>query len=380
MHEGTTVRLGYFAMPMHPQGRGWGETLREDREAVVLADRLGFHDAFIGEHLTDRHENITNSMLFLATLIPETTQIRLGTGTTNLSHMHPVLVAVHGAMFDHLSGGRFILGVSPGALPSDAEVLGILGEDRNQIFAEAIDIITRMWELDPPYDIDLPGNRFKVSTAQTFDAEVGVGVIGRPLQTPRPEIVGTVVAPFSKGVVAMGSRDFHPLSANFLLPQWVATHWPNYVQGKESAGAVASPEDWRIARTVFVADDASVAESYGRSDANSPYRYYYGKMLGKMRSLGRLGLFKTSRDQPDDEVTLDGVLKDLVITGTPDSVAEQVLAFREQTGDFGELVYAGLDWVDPDLARRSMELMATKVMPQVNDALKTGGAAGQSEA
>jgi alkanesulfonate monooxygenase SsuD/methylene tetrahydromethanopterin reductase-like flavin-dependent oxidoreductase (luciferase family) len=380
MHEGNAVRLGYFAMPMHPQGRGWGETLREDREAVVLADRLGFHDAFIGEHLTDRHENITNSMLFLATLIPETTQIRLATGTTNLSHMHPVLVAVHGAMFDHLSGGRFILGVSPGALPSDAEVLGILGEDRNQMFAEAIDIITRMWELDPPYDIDLPGNRFKVSTAQTFDAEVGVGIIGRPLQTPRPEIVGTVVAPFSKGVVAMGARDFHPLSANFLLPQWVATHWPNYVQGKESAGAVASPEDWRIARTVFVADDASVAESYGRSDPNSPYRYYYGKMLGKMRALGRLGLFKTSQDQPDDEVTLDGVLDDLVITGTPDSVAEQVLAFRERTGDFGELVYAGLDWVDPDLARRSMELMATKVMPQVNDALRTSGDARPSEA
>ena len=91
-----------------------------------------------------------------------------------------------------------------------------------------------------------------------------------------------------------------------------------------------------------------------------------------MRRLGRLGLFKTSREQPDEEITLDGVLDDLVIAGTPDSVAEQILAFREQTGDFGELVYAGLDWVDPDLAKRSMELMATKVLPQVNDALRSG--------
>ena len=366
------MRLGYFAMPMHPHGRTWAETLREDREAVILADRLGFHDAFIGEHLTDRHENITNSLVFLATLINDTTQIRLGTGTTNLSHMHPALVAVNSAMFDHLSGGRFILGVSPGALPSDAELLGILDEDRNQMFAEAIDIITRLWEQDPPYDIDLPGNRFRVTTATTFDDEVGVGIIGKPLQTPRPEIVGTVVAPFSKGVVAMGARDFHPLSANFLLPQWVATHWPNYVEGKESAGEAASTADWRIARTVFVADDAGVAEAYGRGDANSPYRYYYEKMLGKMRRLGRLGLFKTSREQPDEEITLDGVLDDLVIAGTPDSVAEQILAFREQTGDFGELVYAGLDWVDPELAKRSMELMATKVLPQVNDALRSG--------
>jgi alkanesulfonate monooxygenase SsuD/methylene tetrahydromethanopterin reductase-like flavin-dependent oxidoreductase (luciferase family) len=367
-------------MPMHPKGREWAETLREDREAVVLADRLGFHDAFIGEHLTDRHENITNSLIFLATLVPETDQIKLATGTTNLSHLHPALVAVHSAMFDHLSGGRFILGVSPGALPSDAEVLGILGEDRNQLFGEAIDIILRMWELDPPYDIDLPGNRFTVTTATTYNDELGVGIVGRPLQQPRPEIVGTVVAPFSKGVVAMGARDFHPLSANFLLPQWVATHWPNYVQGKESAGAPVASADWRIARTVFVAEDAAVAERYGRADANSPYRFYYGKMLAKMRALGRLALFKHDKDEPDDAVTLDRVLDDLVIAGTPDSVAEQVLSFREQTGDFGELVYAGLDWVDPELAKQSMELMATKVMPQVNAAIRSSGSAVPSGA
>ncbi|WP_214103558.1 LLM class flavin-dependent oxidoreductase [Acrocarpospora catenulata] len=360
------MRLGYFSMPLHPLGRSWRETLTEDRDAVILADRLGFHDAFIGEHLTDKHENITNSLLFLATLISDTERIRLATGTTNLSQQHPVLVAANSAMFDHLSGGRFILGVSPGALPSDAEVLGILDEDRNQLFAEAIDVITAIWEGEPPYRIELPGNRFKVTTESTIDLDLGVGVLPKPFQEPRPEIVGTVVAPYSKGVVAMGRRDFHPLSANFLLPQWVATHWPNYVEGKQAVGAVADPADWRIARTVFVADDARVAERYGRADATSPYRFYYAQMLTKMRKIGRLGLFKTHRDQPDEEITLDYVLDRLVITGTPESVAEQILAFREQTGDFGELVYAGLDWVDPQLARRSMELMAQKVMPAVN--------------
>lgn len=362
------MRLGYFSMPMHPLGRAWADTLAEDQEAVVLADALGFHDAFIGEHLTDRHENITNSLLFLATLIPRTQQIRLGTGTTNLSHLHPVLVAVQSAMFDHLSGGRLILGISPGALPSDAEVLGLLGQDRNAIFADAIDVIEKMWSAEPPYDLDLPGNRFTVTTATTIDLELGVGVAPRPLQEPRPEIVGTVVAPFSKGVIAMGARDFHPLSANFLLPQWVATHWPNYVQGKESVGQTASTDDWRVARTIFVADDAATAERYGRDADDSPYRFYYGKMLAKMRKLGRLALFKDRQDQPDEEITLDHVLSKLVICGTPASVAEQVLELQEATGRFGELVYAGLDWADPDLARRSMELMATEVMPRVDSA------------
>ena len=234
------MRLGYFSMPLHPLGRTWVETLAEDREAVILADRLGFHDAFIGEHLTDKHENITNSLLFLATLISETEQIRLATGTTNLSQQHPVLVAANSAMFDHLAGGRFILGISPGALTSDAEALGILSEDRNKMFAEAIDVITAIWESEPPYDIDLPDNRFKVTTASTIDLDLGVGVLPSRSSPPRPEIVGTVVAPFSKGVIAMGKRDFHPLSANFLLPQWVATHWPNYVEGKEAVGETAN--------------------------------------------------------------------------------------------------------------------------------------------
>jgi alkanesulfonate monooxygenase SsuD/methylene tetrahydromethanopterin reductase-like flavin-dependent oxidoreductase (luciferase family) len=87
-----------------------------------------------------------------------------------------------------------------------------------------------------------------------------------------------------------------------------------------------------------------------------------------MRKIGRLELFKTHREQPDDEVTLDGVLDQLVITGTPASVTDQILEFREETGDFGELVYAGLDWVDPALSRRSMELMAEQVMPRINAA------------
>src|SRR5215471_21823365 len=108
------MRLGYFTMPVHPMHRDWVETLKEDRAAIILADQLGFYDAFMGEHLTDACETITNSMMFLASLIPATRQIKLATGTSNLSHMHPVLIAVHAAMFDHLAEGRFILVFIPG--------------------------------------------------------------------------------------------------------------------------------------------------------------------------------------------------------------------------------------------------------------------------
>ncbi len=363
------MRLGYFTMPVHPMGRDWSQTLREDREAIILADKLGFYDAFVGEHLTDACENVTNSTIFLATLIHDTKTIKLATGTTNLAQMHPVVIAVNAAMFDHLAQGRFIIGVSPGALTSDCEAIGILDEDRNKIFAEAVDVILAIWERNPPYDINFPDNRFKVGFGRTAALELGVGILAKPFQKPRPEIVGTVVAPFSPGVVLMGKRDFHPLSANFLLAKHLKSHWTNYVKGRAEAGAKAEVADWRVARTIFVADDEATALRYGREDANSPYRFYFEQMRAKMKRGNRLYVFKSHKEQPDEEITHDFVMNHCVFHGTVSKVVDQILAMREETGDFGELVYAGMDWVDPALAKRSMQLMAEQVMPRVNAAI-----------
>ena len=143
------MRLGYFTMPMHPLDTDYTTTLKQDREAIMLCDKLGYHDAFVGEHLTDDAENITNSMLFLGTLIHSTENIILGTGTTNLTHTHPVLVASHAAMFDHLAEGRFILGISPGTLRSDREVLGIANEDINKMFEQGV--VTHFLPSGKPY-------------------------------------------------------------------------------------------------------------------------------------------------------------------------------------------------------------------------------------
>ena len=375
------MRFGYFTMPMHPMERSWTETLKEDRAAIILADRLGFHDAFVGEHLADKLENITSSMIFLSSLIAETKTIKLATGTSNLSQMHPVLIASHAAMMDHLSEGRFILGISAGALPTDAEALGTLDQDRQKMFQDAIDVILEIWQRDPPYDIDLPDNRYKVSTRKTGDLSLGTGYLAKPYQKPHPEIVGTVVAPYSKGVIAMGRRDFHPLSANFLLSKWVKTHWGNYAQGKAEIGVQADVADWRIARTIFVADDEATARRYGIDDAKSPYRAYYEQIVKKMIRARRAVIFKDHADQPDSEITVDKVLDQLVIHGTVNSVVDQILALREEVGDFGEIVYAGMDWVDPHLTKRSLQLMAEQVMPRVREAIaKSGQARRRSDA
>jgi alkanesulfonate monooxygenase SsuD/methylene tetrahydromethanopterin reductase-like flavin-dependent oxidoreductase (luciferase family) len=190
------------------------------------------------------------------------------------------------------------------------------------------------------------------------------------LQRPHPPIVVTAVAPFSKGVTEAAARGWDPISANFLMPQWVKSHWPKYVEGCERAGRKADPANWRVARSIFVAADERMAKAYA-TDPNGPYRYYYSQLYTKLKKNGRIELFKTRRDQPDDEVTLDSICDQLITYGTPDKVADELLKYRDTVGDFGTLLYAGKDWKDRELGRRSMILLAEKVLPKVNAAIKT---------
>jgi alkanesulfonate monooxygenase SsuD/methylene tetrahydromethanopterin reductase-like flavin-dependent oxidoreductase (luciferase family) len=360
------MKLGFFTMPIHPLDKDWRQSLHEDREAFMLADELGFVEAYCGEHVTDKAENITSCVTFLAWIASATKSIKLGTGTLNLPNTHPATAAAQIAMLDHMLDGRLLLGISPGGLLSDAELYGNLDANRNEMFLECINTILAIWSGEPPYDIS--GKYWSVSTARTMMPEIGQGYLSRPLQRPHPPVVVTAVAPFSQGVAEAAARGWEPISANFLMPQWVKSHWPKYVEGCARGGRAADPANWRVAKSIFVAEDAATAKTYA-TDPNGPYVGYYRSLYTKLKKNGRIGLFKTHRDQPDDEVTLESVCEKLVIYGTPDKVADELMAFREQVGDFGTLLYAGKDWRDRDLGRRSMILLAEKVLPKLDAAV-----------
>ena len=357
------MKLGFFTMPIHPVGKDWRLSLQEDREAFLLADELGFTEAYVGEHATDRAENITSCIAFIAWLAAATKQIKLGTGTVNLPNTHPAALAASIAMLDHMLDGRLIFGISPGGLLSDAEIFGNLDADRNAMFLEAINQVLEIWTSQPPYN--LQGKYWNISVQKTLIEDIGQGFIAQPLQRPHPPIVVTAVAPFSKGVTEAAARGWDPISANFLMPAWVKSHWPKYVEGCERARRAVDRTNWRVAKSVFVARDAATAKAYA-TDPDGPYFYYYRQLFTKLKRGGRLELFKTRRDQPDQEVTLQSICDKLIICGTPASVADQLLAFQEEVGNFGTLLYAGKDWKDRELGRRSMILMAEQVMPRVN--------------
>ena len=133
--------------------KDWRKSLREDREAFILADKLGFTEGYVGEHATDQAENITSCAVFIASLIDATKKIKLGTGTINMPNSHPAATAAQIAMLDHMLDGRFIFGISPGGLLSDAEAFGNLDADRNAMFLEAINQVLAIWAGEPPYNL-----------------------------------------------------------------------------------------------------------------------------------------------------------------------------------------------------------------------------------
>jgi len=358
----VTIKLGMFTMPFHHPARDYATLLEEDQEAVILADRLGFTEAFVGEHFSSWSERITSPLIFLATVIARTRQIRLGTGVINLPQLHPATVAAHAAMFDHLSRGRFIMGIGPGGLVSDLEMFDVgQAELRPQMVLESIDTILALWSQDPPYEID--GKFWKISLTKGIWPEFKVGYIPRPFQQPHPPIALSILTPSSNSAKTAGERGWIPISGNFFHRRYLRGHWEKYVEGCEAVGRRPDPDIWRVSRSVLVTPTDAEAEDC-LADPDNGLSFYY-RFFHYSFSHGRKALFmlKPDLETPDEDVTVDAVKRALIIAGSPRRVLDQLVALREEVGHFGTMLMAGHDWDQPKLWQRSMELLATEVMP-----------------
>ena len=351
------LELGFLIQPVHPPQRDTTTVLAEDREAVALADALGFSEAFVGEHLVDRAEPITSSLAFLASLADCCPRIGLGTGILPLPSYHPVAAAAQVAMVDHILGGRLRLGVGVG-VPSDAEALGTLQLDRGKLTFETLEAMLALWRETGPLRIETSAH--SGSTERTSDPELGIGRPIRPLQTPHPEIVLTAIRAESSAPERARERGWGGITASYAPPAVARVHVASYRRGLAHGGRRGHARGWRVARSIFVADDDTVARRYARS-ASGPHGYYFRNMMSKLKR-ARAGVFPP-------EMSLEEALESTVMAGDVARVVDQLLALLELTGPFETLLYTGHDWADASLARRSMRLMADEVMPRVNAVL-----------
>jgi hypothetical protein len=357
------MNLGYFTFPVHPKDKSLNTSFKEDTEAVILIDKLGFSEAFFGEHMTDEYERITSSLLFISSLIHQTKNIKLGTGTLNLPHHNPAQIASDISMVDHISKGRLIMGIGPGSLTSDMEVFGTLDKNRNEMFLESINQIIKIWTSSPPYEIK--GKYWNINTKKTYDKNLSIGKFMGTFQKPYPEIVCTSLSRNIKSIEGLSSRGWNLLSSNFLQVESLKYHNIGIKKGFKKK----KNKNWRLARKIFVNENKRIVKDYVFSK-RSPYYMTLIQIMKKLKKYGRLDVLKKNPEDKKEKLSPDKLLKDLVICGGANEVAEKILELRSKVGNFDTITYVGIDWKNPILAKKSLSLMSSKVMKIINKNIK----------
>lgn len=357
------MKLGMFSMPLHRPEKPWKQALNEDRQAVILADKLGFSEVWIGEHFTSKVEQIPSAMMFFASLLNDAPNIRFGTGVVNLPHHDPIVVAAESAMFDQLSGGRLMLGIGPGGLPSDAEMFGHTDvAERNRMAAEAAKIIVKAWTEDGPFEFN--GDYWTYAITDNVWHRNGVGMLCKPAQQPHPPMAMAMVSPNSGSAKAIAANDWIPISANFVSVADAASHWPVYAETRASMGKPADPAIWRFARNILVTEDQALADDL-KADPDGVFAFYFRYL----RTIRRVSELKDKHDAPAAELNeiadVGQAIDDCIIAGTADRVLEELVAVADQTGPFGTLMMAGHDWDETEMWPNSMRLLAEEVAPRL---------------
>jgi alkanesulfonate monooxygenase SsuD/methylene tetrahydromethanopterin reductase-like flavin-dependent oxidoreductase (luciferase family) len=358
------MRLGLFMMPVHPPARSFTDTLAEDTEKSLLADRLGFAEMWLGEHFSATSEPIPSPLMFMAGLVPRTKNLRFGTGVINLPNHDPVVVAAEVAQFDHMSRGRFELGVGPGGLLSDFELFRHTDVAvRNRKVVEAVRIMRQIWSQDPPYEIE--GEFWNVRLKNNVVADLGIGYMPKPYQKGGPPISLSLASPHSSSARTAALHDWGIISANIIPTYSVASHWAIYSKARAETGKRVSGEDWRVSRNVMVAPTDSEAYDRVYSDTSSN-RYFWTYIRAALSGVGLLHLLKPRPDMTDEEATAEVIAEGCTLYGSPKTTLDKLVAFRDEVGPFGTLLMTGLDWLGPNEAweRQSMQLLVEEVMPK----------------
>jgi alkanesulfonate monooxygenase SsuD/methylene tetrahydromethanopterin reductase-like flavin-dependent oxidoreductase (luciferase family) len=358
------MRLGIFMMPVHPPARSFTDTLAEDENKAIYADQLGFDEMWLGEHFSAASEPIPSPLMFMAGLLPRTRNLSFGTAVICLPNHDPVKVAAEVAQFDHMSRGRFMLGIGPGGLLSDFELFGNADRGvRARKVMESIGMIQRIWSQDPPYD--LSGEFWTVQLKDGIIPELGIGSMPKPFQRSGPPISMSVSNRNSPTARVAAQHGWGIISGNNMPSDAVALHWQTYSKACAEAGKPARGENWRVARNIMVAPtDAEARERVFAEQGSN--RYFYTYMREVLSRVGLLSVMKPDLDMPDDEATVDVITEGCAIYGSPETFLDKLIAFRDTVGPFGTLLMTGLDWSGPNAAweRDSMRLLAQEVMPK----------------
>jgi limonene 1,2-monooxygenase len=346
------LEFGIFLAPFHPVGQNPTLALERDLELIEHLDNLGFDEAWIGEHHSAGYEIIASPEVFIATAAERTRHIRLGTGVSSLPYHHPLLLADRMVLLDHLTRGRVMFGVGPGALPSDAFMMGIDVARQRDMMEEALEAILLLLRSDEPVS-------YETDWFTLRDARLQL----RPYQHPHFEVaVAAQVSPsgpraagrFGCSLLSIGATSQGGFDA-------LGYHW-NVLE--ERAAQFSQPADrkgWRLVGPMHIAET--------KEQAIADVAFGLPAWVDYFRRVAALPLAPDGTSDEDLVEVLNGT--GFAVIGTPDDAAAQVARLQEQSGGFGTYLLMAHEWADREQTRRSYELFAREVMPQFQGSADT---------
>ncbi|HCL25428.1 MAG: LLM class flavin-dependent oxidoreductase [SAR202 cluster bacterium] len=354
------MKFGSFLGPFHRVGENPTLAIDRDLELVEWMDTLGYDEVWVGEHHSAGWEIISSPEVFIAAAAMRTKYIKLGTGVVSLPYHHPLMVANRMVQIDHMSHGRALFGVGPGALPGDAYMMGIPHETQRERMDESLTTIMRLFTETEPISV------------KTDWFELNEGMLQlRPLQQPyMPIAVASVQSP--AGVTLAGKHGAAVLTIT--VPRDPSAG-PSDLQGlwaiaEESAaehGKEVNRDDWRLVLPVHVAESKKEALDDIRM-GSARYLKEYSEGTN-----GRKSVFDGPLDKVVDNMSESGSW----FVGTPDDIIDGINRLQEQSGGFGGFLVQTVDWTSREKMLKSYELFARYVMPQFQGTVASTFASNQ---
>jgi limonene 1,2-monooxygenase len=336
------MRFGIFMAPFHRVGEKPTVALDRDLELIEHLDRLDFDEAWIGEHHSAGWEIIASPELLIAAAAQRTKTIKLGTGVTSLPYHHPLMVADRMVQLDHMTRGRAMLGVGPGALTSDAYMMGIQAETQRPRMAESLEAIMALFRGET---VTMKTDWFTLQEARLQLA---------PYTHPHMEVA--VASTFSPaGPVAAGTNGVGVLSVSAFQPGGIiqlSKVWEMTEDAAAKAGKTVDRKDWRLVIPIHLADSREEAI---RDVAEASYHFntsYFEETLGRPTA-------------GEDEAKIEAAIKrGGAIVGTPADAIEAIEQLFELSGGFGGLLGMAHEWAPWEKTLHSYELLARYVAPR----------------
>jgi limonene 1,2-monooxygenase len=336
------LRTGIFLAPFHALGENPTLAIERDMELVEHLDRLNYHEAWVGEHHSGGFEIIACPEMFLAAAAMRTRNIRLGTGVVSLPYHHPFTLASRMMQLDHMTRGRAMFGVGPGALIYDAEKIGLKAADQRRRMSESLDCIM---ELMQGGTVSRKTDWFTLDEARLQLMPYTQPAMEMAAACSRSPVGAVASGKHGIGMLAIGGTSDEALLGH-------AKNWSIHEDAATKAGKKSDRSKWRIVTFAHVAET--------REKARADMAHGLADFCKYFTDVATFPIVPAGIADPVEYLTSSG----LACIGTPDDCIRHFeRLWQGSAGGFGAVLLLANNWADWEATKRSYELMARYVHP-----------------